>query len=64
MHLGHVDVKTPKIPVISREDTTAYGEPIGLRLSYEEDGTVLATASDLVSTGSLDVHKDSLTNHI
>ena len=64
MHLGHVDVKTPKIPVIIREDTTAYGEPIGLRLSYEEDGTVLATASDLVSTGSLDVQKDSLTDHI
>ena len=64
MHLGHVDVKTPKIPVIIREDTTAYGEPIGLRLSYEEDGTVLANASDLVSTGSLDVQKDSLTDHI
>ena len=64
MHLGHVDVKTPKIPVIIREDTTAYGEPIGLRLSYEEDGTVLANASDLVSTGSMDVQKDSLTDHI
>ena len=64
LHVGHVDVKTPKIPVIIREDTTAYGEPIGLRLSYEEDGTVLATASDIVSTGSLDVQKDSLTDHI
>ncbi len=61
LHVGHVDVKTPKIPVIIREDTTAYGEPIGLRLSYELDGTVLATATNLTSTGSLDVQKDSLT---
>lgn len=63
LHLGHVDVKTPKIPVIVREDTTAYGDPIGLRLSYE-DGTVIATASRTTSTGSVDVEKDSLTDHI
>lgn len=63
LHLGHVDVKTPKIPVIVREDTTAYGDPIGLRLSYE-DGTVIATASGTTSTGSVDVEKDSLTDHI
>jgi hypothetical protein len=64
LHVGHVDVKTPKIPVIIREDTTAYGEPIGLRLSYEEDGTVLSSATDMTSSGSLDVKKDSLTDHI
>lgn len=64
LHIGHVDVKTPKIPVIIRQDTTAYGEPIGLRLSYEDDGTVLATATDLTSSGTLDVQKDSLTDHI
>lgn len=63
LHLGHVDVKTPKIPVIVREDTTAYGDPIGLRLSYE-DGTVIATASRTTSTGSVDVEKVSLTDHI
>lgn len=63
LHLGHVDVKTPKIPVIVREDTTAYGDPIGLRLSYE-DGTVIATASGTTSTGSVDVEKDSLTDRI
>lgn len=63
LHLGHVDVKTPKIPVIVREDTTAYGDPIGLRLSYE-DGTVISTASRTTSTGSVDVEKDSLTDHI
>ncbi len=63
LHLGHVDVKTPKIPVIVREDTTAYGDPIGLRLSYE-DGTVISTASGTTSTGSVDVEKDSLTDHI
>ncbi len=28
------------------------------------DGTVLATATDLTSSGSLDVAKDSLTDHI
>lgn len=64
LHVGHVDVKTPKIPVIIREDTTAYGEPIGLRLSNEADGIVLASATNLNSTGSLDVQKDSLTDHI
>jgi hypothetical protein len=64
LHVGHVDVKTPKIPVIIREDTTAYGEPVGIRLSYEEDGAVLATATETTSSGSVDVKKDSLTDHI
>jgi hypothetical protein len=64
LHVGHVDVKIPKIPVIIREDTTAYGEPVGIRLSYEEDGAVLATATETTSSGSVDVNKDSLTDHI
>lgn len=64
LHLGHVDVRTPKIPVIIREDTTAYGEPKGIRLSYEEDGTVLASATNSSSTGNITVKKDSLTDHI
>lgn len=64
LHVGHVDVKTPKIPVIIKEDTTAYGEPVGLRLSYEEDGSVIATATETSSSGSLVVKKDSLTDHI
>lgn len=64
LHVGHVDVKTPKIPVIIREDTTAYGEPVGLRLSLEDDGTILATADKNSSSGLIEVHKDSLTDHI
>lgn len=64
LHLGHVDVKTPKIPVIIKEDTTAYGEPVGLRLSYEENGNILASATSSSSSGILEVTKDSTSDHI
>ncbi|NUN10958.1 MAG: hypothetical protein HUU54_17415 [Ignavibacteriaceae bacterium] len=63
-HLGHVDVKTPKIPVRTVIDTSAYGEPVGIRLSYEEDATLLVTATSATTTGSLVVTKDSTSDHI
>lgn len=64
LHLGHVDVKTPRIPVKTVTDTSAYGEPIGIRLSYEEDATLLVTATSTTATGSLSVVKDSTSDHI
>lgn len=64
LHLDHPDAKTPKIPVIIKEDTTAYGEPIGLRLSFEENGTFLASATTNSSNGSLEIQKESLSDHI
>ncbi|QQS37623.1 MAG: hypothetical protein IPM56_06630 [Ignavibacteriales bacterium] len=64
LHAGHVDVRTPYIPVLIDVDTTAHGEPIGLRLTYEENGTLIATASDTNSTGAIEVQKDSTTDHI
>lgn len=64
LHIGHVDVRTPKIPVIIRKDITAYGEPVGLRLVYEANGTEIARANESSAAGSLDVQKDSTTDHI
>jgi hypothetical protein len=63
-HLGHTDARTPQIPVIIKEDTSTHGEPIGIRISFEEDGTVLANATTLSSTGTIEILKDSTTDHI
>ncbi|NWF50782.1 MAG: hypothetical protein HXY49_09600 [Ignavibacteriaceae bacterium] len=63
-HAGHVDVRTPLIPVVVKVDTTAYGEPEGIRLSYEATGAILATADANTSSGIISVKKDSITNHI
>ncbi len=63
-HAGHVDVRTPFIPVRILEDTTKYGEPVGLRISFEEDGTVLVNSNPGSSTGNLEVQLDSTTDHL
>jgi hypothetical protein len=63
-HLGHTDARTPEIPVIIQEDTTAHGEPIGIRISFEGDGTVLANATSTNSTGTIEINKDSTSDHI
>ncbi len=63
-HAGHVDVRTPFIPVRILEDTTKYGEPVGLRISLEEDGTVLVNSNPASSTGNLEVQLDSTTDHL
>lgn len=63
-HLGHVDVKTPKIPVRIITDTTKHGEPEAIRLRYEETGALIAAASQTASTGEIVVKKDSTTKHI
>lgn len=63
-HAGHVDVRTPQIPVIIEVDTSAHGEPVGLRLTFEETGQLIATATDTNAVGTIDVSKDSTTEHI
>jgi hypothetical protein len=63
-HVGHVDVRTPIIPVNIIVDTSAHGEPIGIRLTYEDNATLIASATDTSSTGTIDVNKDSTTDHI
>lgn len=63
-HVGHVDVRTPQIPVIVEVDTSAHGEPVGLRLTYEETGLLIATATDTTALGTIDVIKDSASKHI
>lgn len=64
LHFGHVDVKTPKIPVIIRQAITVHSENPGSRLCYEKDGKLIATATEINSTGSIDIKKDSTTDHI
>ena len=63
-HVGHVDVRTPQIPVVVKVDTSAHGEPVGIRLTYEETGQLIATATDTNAVGTIDVTKDSTTEHI
>lgn len=64
VHSNHADVKTPKIPVVVVEDTSAYGEPVGLRLSYEDGSGIIFSASGAAVTGSFEIRKDSLSEHI
>lgn len=63
-HAGHVDVRTPFIPVIVEEDTTKYGEPVGVRISLEENNEELANATSGNTTGIIEVRKDSTTDHL
>jgi hypothetical protein len=63
-HLGHTDARTPEIPVFVQMDTTAHGEPIGIRISYEESGIVLVNATSSSVTGIIEIDKDSTSDHI
>lgn len=63
-HLGHADFKTPKIPVKVILDTTKHGEPIGVLLSYEESGQLIANATLSNSTGTISVKLNDTTDHI
>lgn len=63
-HLGHADFKTPKIPVKVILDTTKHGEPVGVLLSYEESGQLLANATLSNSTGTISVRLNDTTDHI
>lgn len=63
-HIGHVDVRTPKIPVKVIFDSTAHGEPVGIRLQFEEGETFIASATSNTSSGSFLGLKDSTSEHI
>ncbi len=62
-HNGHPDFKTPKIPVKVIVDTTRHGEPVGVILSYEENGVELVNASDKSFNKNVVIPKDT-TEHI
>ncbi len=64
MHVGHVDVRTPIIPVVIREDTINYGKAVSIKLFYEDSGVELANADATTSSGGIIVQKDSTTDHI
>lgn len=64
VHGNHADVKTPKIPVTVVEDTSAHGEPVGLRLSFEDGSGVIYSTTGTVVTGTFEIKKDSLSEHI
>jgi len=63
-HAGHVDVRTPLIPVTILEDTTKFGEPVGVRINLEENDVELVSADKTTSTGLLEIEKDSTTKHL
>ncbi len=63
-HLGHVDVRTPKIPVIIKLDTSAHGEPVGIKLFNEASGSLLAEADNVSSSGELNITEGQTTSHI
>ncbi len=62
-HNGHPDFKTPKIPVKVIVDTTKHGEPVGVILSYEENGLEIVNATDKISNKNIVIPKDT-TDHI
>lgn len=54
MHEGHADFRSGKITVVVREDSTAHGEPVGLKLYDEESDSLLVTVQENgVVTGSI-----------
>lgn len=64
LHGSHADVITPKIRVMIKEDSTAFGEAIAVRLKYEETDSLIAFASQDSIHGSLILPNGSTTEHI
>lgn len=65
MHEGHADFRSGKITVVVEHDTTAYGEPVGLKLYDEDTGTLLVTVKEDGSVvGTLLVATGQTTDHI
>ncbi|HEX2983578.1 MAG TPA: hypothetical protein VHO28_08560, partial [Ignavibacteriales bacterium] len=42
LHVGHVDVRTPLIPVIVKQDAASEQEAVGARVAYEENDSTIA----------------------
>ncbi|HSL90823.1 MAG TPA: hypothetical protein VK870_16085 [Ignavibacteriaceae bacterium] len=65
MHEGHADFRSGKITVAVEHDTTAHGEPVGLKLYDEDTGTLLVTVKeDMSVVGTLIVAAGQTTDHI
>lgn len=65
MHEGHADFRSGKITVVVKQDTTAYGEPVGLKLYDEDTGTLFVTVKEDGSVvGTLLVASGQTTDHI
>ena len=65
MHEGHADFRSGKIIVTVEHDTTAFGEPVGLKLYDEDTGTLLVTVKEDGSVvGTLLVGAGQTTDHI
>ncbi|HSW56475.1 MAG TPA: hypothetical protein VLH59_15430 [Ignavibacteriaceae bacterium] len=65
MHEGHADFRSGKIIVTVEHDTTAHGEPVGLKLYDEDTGTLLVTVKEDGSVvGTLLVGAGQTTDHI
>jgi hypothetical protein len=65
MHEGHADFRSGKITVAVEHDTTAHGEPVGLKLYDESTGTLLVTLKEDGSVlGALPVTIGQTTDHI
>jgi hypothetical protein len=65
MHEGHADFRSGKITVAVEHDTTAYGEPVGLKLYDEDTGTLLVTVKEDGSVvGTLLVAAGQTSDHI
>lgn len=65
IHEGHTDFRSGKITVAVEHDTTAHGEPVGLKLYDEDTGTLLVTVKeDGAVVGALIVTAGQTTDHI
>ncbi|MBS4033857.1 MAG: hypothetical protein KGZ85_05285 [Ignavibacterium sp.] len=65
MHEGHADFRSGKMTVLVEHDTTAHGEPVGLKLYDEDTGTLLVTVKEDGSVvGTLIVAAGQTTDHI
>ncbi len=63
-HLGHVDVRTPKIPVLIKQIEGTHGEATGLKIRVESTNELLVTATDTSCIGGLSLLRDSSTQHL
>jgi hypothetical protein len=66
MHEGHADFRSGKIIVVVRDDSTAHGEPVGLKLYDEESDSLLLTVQQNGTvTGSINLPATTdTTDHI
>ena len=64
MHNDHSDFRSGKIPVKVANNDSSYGVPIGLEVSDEESGNILASINNTQVVGQLNVNNSDTTNHL